>query len=127
MEIISYRSSIRMKIVYCNSFLLIFHYCRKLFAKVAPSINKKNLKIISTNPKAPSSLSFLFDLNDLVYIQHFFNEPINAISRMKCSKTNLTHHGSALVGSDPHELTPEFEVCQMKGTHTYSGLRTDLV
>ena len=28
-----------------------------------------------------------------------------------------TSHGSALVGSDPHELTPEFEICQMKGTH----------
>ena len=26
-------------------------------------------------------------------------------------------HGSALVGSDPHELATEFEVCQMKGTH----------
>ena len=27
-------------------------------------------------------------------------------------------HCSALVGSDPHELKPEFEVvCQMKGTH----------
>ena len=26
-------------------------------------------------------------------------------------------HGSALVGSDPHELAPGFEVCQMKRTH----------
>ena len=26
-------------------------------------------------------------------------------------------HGSALLGSDPHELAPEFEVYQMKGTH----------
>ena len=26
-------------------------------------------------------------------------------------------HGSALVGSDPHEKAPGFEVCQMKGTH----------
>ena len=27
-------------------------------------------------------------------------------------------HGSALEGSDPHELAGGFEVCQMKGTHT---------
>ena len=27
-------------------------------------------------------------------------------------------HGSALEGSDPHELAAGFEVCQMKGTHT---------
>ena len=26
-------------------------------------------------------------------------------------------HGSALVGSDPHELAPLYEVCQMKGTY----------
>ena len=26
-------------------------------------------------------------------------------------------HGSALEGSDPHELAAGFEVCQMKGTH----------
>ena len=26
-------------------------------------------------------------------------------------------HGSALVGSDPHERAPGFKVCQMKGTH----------
>ena len=26
-------------------------------------------------------------------------------------------HGSALVGSDPHERAPGFEVCQMKGKH----------
>ena len=26
-------------------------------------------------------------------------------------------HGSALEGSDPHELAGGFEVCQMKGTH----------
>ena len=26
-------------------------------------------------------------------------------------------HGSALEGSDPHELPPGFEACQMKGTH----------
>ena len=29
----------------------------------------------------------------------------------------ITSHGSALVGSDPHERAPGFEVCQMKGTH----------
>ena len=29
----------------------------------------------------------------------------------------MYHHGSALVGSDPHELAPGFEVCQMEGTH----------
>ena len=37
----------------------------------------------------------------------FFLKPING---------NL-FHGSALVGSEPHELAPEFEVCQTKGTH----------
>ena len=26
-------------------------------------------------------------------------------------------HGSALEGSDPHELAGGFEACQMKGTH----------
>ena len=26
-------------------------------------------------------------------------------------------HGSALKGSDPHELAPGFGACQMKGTH----------
>ena len=29
----------------------------------------------------------------------------------------LMTHGSALEVSDPHELAPGFEVCQMKGTH----------
>ena len=29
----------------------------------------------------------------------------------------LLAHGSALEGSDPHELAAGFEVCQMKGTH----------
>ena len=29
----------------------------------------------------------------------------------------LVPHGSALEGSDPHELAAEFEVCRMKGTH----------
>ena len=33
------------------------------------------------------------------------------------SKVHIMLHGSALVGSDPHELAPRFEVCQMKGTH----------
>ena len=33
------------------------------------------------------------------------------------SGAKLTVHGSALEGSDPHELAPGFEVCQMKGTH----------
>ena len=30
-------------------------------------------------------------------------------------------HGSALEGSDPHELAAGFEVCQMKGTHIGSS------
>ena len=30
-------------------------------------------------------------------------------------------HGSTLAGSDPHELAPGFEVCQMKGT-THIGI-----
>ena len=30
---------------------------------------------------------------------------------------SFVSHGSALVGSDRHELAPRFEVCQMKGTH----------
>ena len=34
-----------------------------------------------------------------------------------CLYGNKLFHGSALVGSDPHELTPGFEVCQMKDTH----------
>ena len=42
---------------------------------------------------------------------------------------DLSHviHGSALEGSDPHELAAKFEVCQMKGTHIGLGLRTDLI
>ena len=34
------------------------------------------------------------------------------------------YHGSALVGSDPHELAPGFEVCQMKGTHIGASVLT---
>ena len=33
------------------------------------------------------------------------------------SNIAILQHGSALVGSDPHELTHEFEIWQMKGTH----------
>ena len=29
----------------------------------------------------------------------------------------ISIHGSALEGSDPHELAAGFEECQMKGTH----------
>ena len=40
---------------------------------------------------------------------------------MKCANRPIhscfTSHGSALVGSDPHDLAPGFEVCQMKVTH----------
>ena len=43
------------------------------------------------------------------------------------SKVHIMLHGSALVGSDPHELAPRFEVCQMKGTHIGRGFRTELV
>ena len=41
---------------------------------------------------------------------------LSLYSRFETSHPEL-HHGSALVGSDPHELQPEFEACQMKGTH----------
>ena len=41
------------------------------------------------------------------------------ISALLLIKTAIPHptHGSALEGSDPHELAAGFEVCQMKGTH----------
>ena len=32
-------------------------------------------------------------------------------------------HGSALEGSDPHELAGGFEVCQMKGTHIINKVK----
>ena len=32
-------------------------------------------------------------------------------------------HGLALEGSDPHELAPRFEVCQMKGMQCIQGLQ----
>ena len=31
-------------------------------------------------------------------------------------RADISQHGSALVGSDPHELAAGFKVCQMKGT-----------
>ena len=40
---------------------------------------------------------------------------LNKLRRKK--ESGLASHGSALVGSDPHELAPRFEASQMKDTH----------
>ena len=37
--------------------------------------------------------------------------------KAKSCRFTIRPHGSALVRSDPHESPPDFEVCQMKGTH----------
>ena len=51
--------------------------------------------------------------------EHFFEDLFEKHRAVQSFRSIfiLVIHVSALVGSDPHELAPEFEVWKMKGTH----------